>query len=48
MFRVGGEHMKFNVKLGVSFLSDVANGHSSSQNFYYDFVSGSAGLTFFF
>lgn len=47
MLRFGGEHLRFNIKVALSLLSDVANGNSS-HNFYYDIFSTSAGLTFFF
>ena len=48
MLRFGGEHLKFNVRLGYVWLSDVYDSQSSSRNFYYDLFTTSAGLTFYF
>lgn len=47
MFRIGGEHLKFNIRFGLAFLSDMMGGQTTSKNFYSDIVTASAGLTFF-
>ena len=44
MFRIGGEHVKFSVKTGVAFMSDI---HETSY-FEADWFTLSAGLTFHF
>ncbi len=48
MARIGGEHVKFKIGLGMAWLSDVYGKNSNSHNLYSDFVSLSAGLTFAF
>lgn len=46
MIRFGGEHLRFNVRMGMSWLSDM--GTKGAEKFIYDYVTGSAGLTFYF
>lgn len=48
MLRLGGEHIKFNIKVGYAWLSDIYGDNSHSKNLYSDLVTASAGLTFFF
>ncbi len=48
LFRIGGEHLRFNVKLGFAWLSDVFSDNSNSGPFTADLVTLSTGLTFCF
>lgn len=48
LFRIGGETLKFNIRLAMVWLSDLDDSHSSARNFYSDLFSVSTGLTFFF
>ena len=45
-FRIGGEHLKWNLRMGFSWLSDVYN--NSETSLTYDWLTLSTGLTFFF
>lgn len=45
MFRIGGEKVRFNVKLGIAIMSELEN---SNDNMIYDVATGSVGLTFVF
>lgn len=45
MFRIGGEKVKFNLRLGVAWLSDLGN---NGKGFIYDNLTASTGLTFTF
>ena len=47
MVRFGTEKVKFNVKVGVSWLSDFLN-DSDNAHMIYDFITGSCGFTFSF
>ena len=44
MFRLGGESVRFGVKVGVAILSDWVN--DDARGMIYDFVTASVGLTF--
>ena len=46
MLRVGGKDVRFNLKVGVAFMSDWMNDEANGM--IYDFVTGSCGLTFTF
>ncbi|MBR1798920.1 MAG: hypothetical protein IJ761_03345 [Bacteroidales bacterium] len=45
-FRIGGEHVKYNLRVGVAYLSDMQN--NATKHFNYDFITLSTGLTFTF
>lgn len=47
LFRIGGEHLKFNFRTSFSWLNDV-NNNMDVHNFYSDIASFSAGITLFF
>ena len=44
MLRIGGEKVRFSLKLGVALMSDWMN--DDANGMIYDFVTGSVGLTF--
>ena len=44
-FRVGGEHVKWNLRLGFAWMNDV---YGADVNLTYDWLTLSTGLTFFF
>ncbi|KWW32026.1 MAG: hypothetical protein AUK63_122 [bacterium P3] len=48
LLRIGGEHLKFNIRFGMAWLNDLLDEESNARNFYSDVVSASTGLTFFF
>lgn len=48
LFRIGGEHVRFNVKVGFSWLSDIYSDNSKSGPFTADLFTVSSGFTFAF
>ena len=48
LFRIGSRRIKFNVKVGVTWMSDIFKENSQSRNLYSDLVNTSAGFSFAF